>query len=87
MHLSAGDAQVGLLGRARELAALDRAQATARAGRSAVLVLRGEAGIGETALLDYVAGRAAGSVPSTSPASKRRWNSRSRACTSCAHPC
>jgi DNA-binding CsgD family transcriptional regulator len=60
MHLSVGDTQVALLGRDRELAALDRVLATARAGSSAVLVLRGEAGIGKTALLDYVAGRAAG---------------------------
>ncbi|GAA5033580.1 helix-turn-helix transcriptional regulator [Streptomyces siamensis] len=54
------DAQVGLLGRDRELAALEQALATAQAGRSAVLVLRGEAGIGKTALLDYAAGRAVG---------------------------
>ncbi|MGD1221701.1 LuxR C-terminal-related transcriptional regulator [Streptomyces krungchingensis] len=54
------DAQVGLLGRDRELAALERVLATAQAGSSAVLVLRGEAGIGKTALLDYAAGRAVG---------------------------
>ncbi|MET8450098.1 ATP-binding protein [Streptomyces sp. NPDC005209] len=53
-------AQVGLLGRDRELAALERALATTRAGGGAVLVLRGEAGIGKTALLDYAAGRAVG---------------------------
>jgi DNA-binding CsgD family transcriptional regulator len=60
MHVSPGDTRVGLLGRDRELAALDRVLATARAGSSAVLVLRGEAGIGKTALLDYAAGRAVG---------------------------
>ncbi|MHB9849180.1 AAA family ATPase [Streptomyces krungchingensis] len=54
------DAQVGLLGRDRELAALEQVLATAQAGSSAVLVLRGEAGIGKTALLDYAAGRAVG---------------------------
>ncbi|PBC65599.1 LuxR family transcriptional regulator [Streptomyces sp. Tue6028] len=54
------DAQVGLLGRERELAALERVLATAQAGSSAVLVLRGEAGVGKTALLDYAADRAVG---------------------------
>ncbi|WP_084316097.1 helix-turn-helix transcriptional regulator [Actinospica robiniae] len=49
-----------LLGRGRERAALDRTLATAQAGSSAVLVLRGEPGIGKTALLDYAADRAAG---------------------------
>ncbi|WP_410672108.1 helix-turn-helix transcriptional regulator [Amycolatopsis sp. cmx-4-68] len=49
-----------LIGRGDELAALDGALAAARAGHSRVLVLRGEAGIGKTALLDHVAARAAG---------------------------
>ena len=50
----------GLLGRAGECQALDRLVASARAGQSRVLVLRGEAGVGKTALLDYVGGRAGG---------------------------
>ncbi|MGW1618093.1 AAA family ATPase [Streptomyces sp. NPDC002172] len=54
------DPRVALRGRRRELAALDQVLATVRAGHSAVLVLRGEAGIGKTALLDCAAGRAAG---------------------------
>nr|WP_083168686.1 LuxR family transcriptional regulator [Mycobacterium paraseoulense] len=49
-----------LRGRRSECAALDRATSAARSGHSQVLVLRGEAGIGKTALLDFVAGRAAG---------------------------
>jgi DNA-binding CsgD family transcriptional regulator len=40
--------------------ALDRLLADARAGRSQVLVLRGEAGVGKTALLDYVQRQASG---------------------------
>ena len=49
-----------LLGRARERAALDGALEQVRAGESAALVVRGEAGIGKTAMLSYVAAAAAG---------------------------
>jgi DNA-binding CsgD family transcriptional regulator len=42
-----------LLGRRDECAVLDRLLEDARAGRSGVLVVRGEAGIGKTALLEY----------------------------------
>lgn len=49
-----------LIGRGDELAALDGALAAARTGHSRVLVLRGEAGIGKTALLEHVAARATG---------------------------
>ncbi|EXG82559.1 helix-turn-helix transcriptional regulator [Cryptosporangium arvum] len=48
-----------LLGRGRECEALDGLLRDVRAGRSRVLVLRGDAGIGKSALLDHVAGRAA----------------------------
>jgi DNA-binding CsgD family transcriptional regulator/tetratricopeptide (TPR) repeat protein len=48
-----------LAGRGAEKARLDRLLADARAGQSAVLVLRGEPGIGKTALLGYAAKRAA----------------------------
>src|SRR4051794_32840614 len=48
-----------LAGRARERQELDGALDRVRAGESAVLVVRGEAGIGKTALLRYVADRAA----------------------------
>src|SRR3954469_8457288 len=50
----------GLLGRRRECEALDRLVATVRAGRSAVLVIRGEAGVGKSALLTYLVERASG---------------------------
>ena len=49
-----------LMDRAGERSALDGLLATVRAGRSQVLVLHGEAGVGKTALLDYLAGQAAG---------------------------
>jgi DNA-binding CsgD family transcriptional regulator len=39
---------------------LDHLVASVQAGRSRVLVLRGEAGVGKSALLEYVAGRAEG---------------------------
>jgi DNA-binding CsgD family transcriptional regulator len=47
-----------LRGRRSERAVLDRFAAAVRGGRSRVLVLYGEAGVGKTALLDYLAGRA-----------------------------
>jgi DNA-binding CsgD family transcriptional regulator len=59
------DSRVGgspgvLRGRERECAMLDRLLAAVVAGDSRSLTVRGEAGIGKTALLDYVAGRASG---------------------------
>ncbi|GAB3410055.1 ATP-binding protein [Flindersiella endophytica] len=49
-----------LFGRAGEQAAIGRLLADARAGRSGVLVLLGEAGIGKSVLLQDAAGRAEG---------------------------
>ncbi|MFI6074334.1 AAA family ATPase [Actinoplanes sp. NPDC051343] len=49
-----------LVGRHAERAVLDDLLAAVRAGESRALVLRGEEGIGKTALLDHLAGRAAG---------------------------
>jgi len=49
-----------LLGRARELGILRRLLDGARDGRAGVLVVRGEPGIGKTALLDWLAGQAPG---------------------------
>jgi DNA-binding CsgD family transcriptional regulator len=48
-----------LLGRDPECAAIDRLLDDARAGNGAALVVRGEAGIGKSALLDYARQRAA----------------------------
>jgi DNA-binding CsgD family transcriptional regulator len=49
-----------LRGRSDECAALDRLISGARSGHSQVLVLRGEAGVGKTALLEYVVDCASG---------------------------
>ncbi|PZF86251.1 ATP-binding protein [Jiangella anatolica] len=49
-----------LFGRHHERAVLDEVLAGLRRGESAVRVIRGEAGIGKSALLDYVAARASG---------------------------
>src|SRR6478735_5951823 len=55
------DTRVRLLhGRRRECESLNRLIATVRAGRSQVLVLRGEPGVGKSALLEYLPGRATG---------------------------
>jgi DNA-binding CsgD family transcriptional regulator len=49
-----------LMDRLDERDALDRLVHAVRAGESRVLVLRGESGVGKTALLDYVSSQAAG---------------------------
>jgi DNA-binding CsgD family transcriptional regulator len=49
-----------MLGRRSECEALDRLVADVHTGESQVLVLRGEAGVGKSALLEYVLDRAAG---------------------------
>ena len=57
----AGDApERRLRGRRRECEMLDQLVTSVRAGRSRVLVLRGEAGAGKTALLEYLLERASG---------------------------
>ena len=50
----------GLQGRSGEHARLDRLLENVRGGQSAVLVIRGEAGVGKTALLRHAAERASG---------------------------
>ena len=52
--------RAGLLDRGREREVLDRLVAETRAGQGRVLVLRGEAGIGKTALLGYLSAVADG---------------------------
>src|SRR5215468_6252004 len=49
-----------LLGRGSECAALDQLVANVRAGLSRALVLRGEAGVGKSALLEYLVQHASG---------------------------
>jgi DNA-binding CsgD family transcriptional regulator len=51
-------AATALRGRSEECRALDRLLDEARNGRSSALVIRGEAGVGKTALLDYLGERA-----------------------------
>ncbi|MEV0210506.1 AAA family ATPase [Streptomyces sp. NPDC050788] len=51
---------VALTGRGLECGVLDRLVGEVRAGASRALVVHGEAGVGKTALLDYVARQAAG---------------------------
>src|SRR3954466_3923741 len=52
--------QRGLLGRRSESTTLDRLLDVVRAGESRALVIRGDPGVGKTALLEYVVERASG---------------------------
>jgi predicted ATPase len=52
--MPSGQAAPRLRGRGRECEALDGLLATVRAGESQVLVVRGGAGVGKTALLDLL---------------------------------
>ena len=54
-----------LYGRSAECDALERLLADAHRSRSGVLVVRGEAGAGKSALLDHAAGQATGMVERT----------------------
>ncbi len=60
MAAGAASGAVRLLGRRGECEALDRLLTDVLAGASRVTVLRGEPGVGKSALLAYVSGRAAG---------------------------
>ena len=59
-HSGIGSPAAGLTGRRSERDALDRFVADVRAGQGRALVVRGEPGVGKTALLDYLAERASG---------------------------
>ena len=56
----AAERQPGLRGRSSERARLDQVLDEVRGGHSAVLVIRGEPGVGKTALLRYVTEQASG---------------------------
>src|SRR4051794_19355806 len=59
-HPDARSSAAGLRDRVSERGVLDRFVAGVRAGEGRALVVRGEAGVGKTALLDYLAGQASG---------------------------
>jgi DNA-binding CsgD family transcriptional regulator/tetratricopeptide (TPR) repeat protein len=59
-HSGTGSPAAGLTGRRSERDVLDRFVADVRAGQGRALVVRGEPGVGKTALLDYLAERASG---------------------------
>jgi DNA-binding CsgD family transcriptional regulator len=58
--MSSSAPELELRGRRTQCQVLDRLVASARSGESKVLVLRGDAGVGKTVLLDYLADSASG---------------------------
>src|ERR1700759_230589 len=58
--MSTTDSRRRLIGRRSECATLDELVAGVRAGLSRALVLRGDAGVGKSALLEYLAERSSG---------------------------
>ncbi len=58
--MAIGSGAQELRGRSGECAYLDNLVAATRSGKGQVLIVRGQAGIGKSALLDYVTGRADG---------------------------
>ena len=58
--MGTGNPRFNLVGRQRECEVLDRLLADVHVGRSRVLILHGEAGVGKSALLDHLAHFAAG---------------------------
>ena len=71
-----------LRGRRGECDVLDRLMDTVRGGESQVLVVRGEPGMGKTALLDYLAEHASGCRVARA-VGVESGNSRSPGCSSC----
>ena len=76
-----------LRGRRRECDVLDRLLDAVRGGEGRALVVRGEPGVGKTALLEYLAEHARAAGWCASPGSSRRWSLPSPGCTSCARRC
>ena len=72
-----------LVDRTEETSALEGVLAVVRDGLSGVLVLRGEAGIGKTALLDHAVGQAPDMQVAWVTGSSRRWTWVSPACIRC----
>jgi len=77
----------GLRARERECAVLDKLLAEVRHGVSRCLVLRGEAGMGKTALLRYLIDFAADTTVLWAIGVGRRWSWRTPVCTRCVRRC
>ncbi len=74
-------------GRRRECAVFDGLLEGVRAGRSGALVVRGEAGVGKTALLEYAIESAPDLHIARAEGWSPRWSFRLPRCTSCARRC
>jgi hypothetical protein len=79
-----GSGGLSLRGRRDECAVNDRLREGAQAGRSGMLVVVGEAGIGKTALVDYAIASASEMRVVRASGWSRRWSWHSQRCISCA---
>jgi hypothetical protein len=83
----AGTGGTTLLGRRTQCEALNQLLTDVMAGTSPVVtVLRGDAGVGKSALLGYVSHRVNG-WQATTVGVDQRWNWPTSACINCAHRC
>jgi hypothetical protein len=76
-----------LLDRQQERAVLDGLLADLRSGRGRALVVRGEAGVGKSALLEYVTGAAADMRVARTAGVESEMSWPSRGCICCARRC
>ena len=86
-HPPTGGRAAALKGRQSECRVLDRLIGAVRAGESRALVVRGEPGVGKTALLEYIVERAPGCRVLRAAGVQSEMERRSPGCINCWRRC